>query len=297
MTKKKYLLMFCITLILVFPFKNIFALDEENIYDNMVDNILLIGRDGVGNKGASRSDAMIILTIDNLNKSLKLTSLSRDTLVKIPNKGYEKLNHAYAYGGADLLLKTINNNMKLNLKDYAVVDFRSFIEIIDILGGVDIEVDEKEINHLNKVIETCYGLRTQKAGNIEYITSVGNQKLNGYQALAYARIRKMDTIYKRDERQRKILTSLAESLSNTPITKYASIVKTLVKYVDINISFSKIMKLALISHELASYDIKQLQFPNEKYREEAKLKENKMFVVKWDKKENIKLLHEFIYGN
>lgn len=297
MTNKKNLLVLFISLIIFFSTQSIYALKQDDLHEKMVDNILLIGKDGVEGKGASRSDTMIILTIDNLNKSLKLTSLARDIIVKIPNRGYEKLNHAYAYGGVDLLIKTINENLNLNLKDYAIVDFRSFIEIIDALGGVTIDVNEKEINHLNKVINTCYGLSEQKEGNIEYITNIGNQQLNGYQALAYARIRKMDTIYNRDERQRKILANVAQNLSNTSVTNYASIVKSLIKYVDVNISFSKIMKMALISHELASYDIKQLQFPSEKYREETKLEDNGMFVVKWDKDKNIEMLHKFIYGN
>lgn len=273
------------------------TIDSDIKNENMVDNILLIGRDGVNNELPSRSDTMIILTIDKLNESLKLTSLARDTLVNIPGKGYEKLNHAYAYGQEELLVRTINENFDLDIKDYAVVNFKSFIEIIDILGGVDVNVRENELNHLNQIIETCYNLNEDKTQNIEYISSAGEHNLNGYQALAYARIRKMDTIYKRDERQRAILTNLAQKLSTTTISNYPQIVKSVLRHVKVNISFNKIMKLAFMAHELGSYEIKQLEFPLEKYREDGRIGENGVYVVKWDKEINIQALHKFIYGH
>ncbi|MGL6107404.1 LCP family protein [Romboutsia sp.] len=292
------IILFLLVIVSFLFIKNSYALEpkEEYTREDMVENILLIGRDGANNNFSSRSDTMIILTIDSLNESLKLTSLTRDTLVKIPNRGYEKLNHAYAYGKEDLLLKTINENFDLNIKDYAVVDFKSFIEIIDIIGGVDIEVSEREINHLNKIIEACYGLNSKK-GEIEYITTSGIQNLNGYQALAYARIRKIDTIYKRDERQRIILTNIADKLSNTPITKYPYIVKSLLRYVDVNIAFNKIIKLALASHEFGSYEIKQLEFPVEAYRYETRIGEKRTYVIKWYEDKNKEILHRFIYEN
>ena len=132
-------------------------------------NILLVGKDGISQKN-SRSDTMIILTVDNKNKNLKLTSLARDTLVYIPKRGYDKLNHAFFYGGCDLLLKTINHNFDLNIKDYAIVDFKSFVEVINALDGVEVNIEDREIEALNKVINACYGLEIENEGNnIEYI--------------------------------------------------------------------------------------------------------------------------------
>ncbi len=297
---KKLLKLFLSISIIILFVPSIYALQDEQTYEiskhNKVDNILLIGKDSFDSKGPARSDTMIILTLDNLNKSIKLTSLARDTLVNIPNKGNEKLNHAYAYGKEELLLQTINQNFKLDIKDYAVVDFMSFIEIIDTLGGVDVEVYEKEINHLNQIIKSSYCLNDENRGKIKYIDNCGFQNLNGYQALAYARIRKIDTIYKRDERQRKILTNIACKLSNTPITEYPAIIKNIAKNIDVNISLDKITKLAFLSHELGSYEIKQLQFPLEQYREEDRINGDGMYVVKWKEEENLKVLHEFIYG-
>lgn len=292
--KKKYTILFFLILcmFLIVSSKS-YAFENENTYENMIDNILLIGEDSSKRTGISRADTMIILTIDNMNKCLKLTSLARDTLVDIPNRGYDKLNHAYAYGGIDLLLDTINQNLNMNIKDYAIVDFNSFIEIVDIIGGVDIEVKENEISQLNLIIDACYRLSNNNKEEIKYITTSGNHHLNGYQALAYARIRKMDTIYKRDERQRQILINTAQTLSNTPISKYPSIIKSIVRYVDVNIAFEQLVKMAFVSHELATYEIKQMQFPKYEYREETKL--HGSFVVDWNKEKNLEYLHKFIY--
>ena len=296
--KKKGLILLLLLLISFVSTFNVYSFSERDIKEyKMIENILLIGLDGTNDKFPKRSDTMIILTIDKLNKSLKLTSLARDTLVKIPGRGEEKLTHAYAYGQEELLMQTINENFGLDIKDYAVVNFKSFIDIVDIIGGVDINVNEKEIHHLNEVIKECYGVNHEDTKNIEYITSSGNHNLNGYQALAYARIRKLDTIYKRDERQRLILTNIAHKLSDVSISKYLQIAKSILRHIKVNIAFNKIIDLAFIAHELASYDISQLEFPISEYREEGRIGEKGTYVVKWDKNKNIELLHQFIYGN
>ena len=296
--KKKGLILLLLLLISFVSTFNVYSFSERDIKEyKMIENILLIGLDGTNDKLPKRSDTMIILTIDKLNKSLKLTSLARDTLVKIPGRGEEKLTHAYAYGQEELLMQTINENFDLDIKDYAVGNFKSFIDIVDIIGGVDINVNEKEIHHLNEVIKECYGVNHEDTKNIEYITSSGNHNLNGYQALAYARIRKLDTIYKRDERQRLILTNIAHKLSDVSISKYLQIAKSILRHIKVNIAFNKIIDLAFIAHELASYDISQLEFPISEYREEGRIGEKGTYVVKWDKNKNIELLHQFIYGN
>ena len=296
--KKKGLILLLLLLISFVSTFNVYSFSERDIKEyKMIENILLIGLDGTNDKFPKRSDTMIILTIDKLNKSLKLTSLARDTLVKIPGRGEEKLTHAYAYGQEELLMQTINENFDLDIKDYAVVNYKSYIDIVDIIGGVDINVNEKEIHHLNEVIKECYGVNHEDTKNIEYITSSGNHNLNGYQALAYARIRKLDTIYKRDERQRLILTNIAHKLSDVSISKYLQIAKSILRHIKVNIAFNKIIDLAFIAHELASYDISQLEFPISEYREEGRIGEKGTYVVKWDKNKNIELLHQFIYGN
>lgn len=295
--KKKILI--TLILMIIFPIilnnsvlaKNIDSYTEKEIY-----NILLIGKDGIGEK-TSRADTMIILTVDNKHKSLKFTSIARDTLVYIPGKGYDKINHSFYYGGCELLLKTINDNFDLGIKDYAIVDFKSFVDVINALGGVNVNIEDREIDGLNKVIDACYGLEIENKGNnIEYITSSGNHLLNGYQALAYCRLRKIDNCFYRDARQRKVLESLAYKLSKVSVFKYPELIKILLKHVKVNISPDKILDLAIISRDLTNYKIKQLEFPINEYREDGRLKRNSQYVIKWRKEENLKLLHDFIYN-
>ena len=271
--------------------KLILKSNEEDI-----TNILLIGSDARKTNEVGRSDAMMILTIDDKNKAIKLTSLARDTLVKIPGYDYEKLTHAYAYGKEKLLLDTIEYNFKIKINDYVSINFNSFIELVDSLGGVEVDINDKDISHLNDVIANSFKVYNSKNNEEpKYIRNSGKQLLNGYQTLAYARIRKLDTIYNRDERQRDVLNSIANKLSNMPVSSYPSIVNSILPYVDINMSIPKIIELAIKSKELYNYDIKQLEFPLKDYRYEAKLAKNNSFVVKWDKVENINELQYFIY--
>lgn len=295
--KKKILI--TLILMIIFPMilnNSALAKDIDSYTEKEIYNILLIGKDGIGEK-TSRADTMIILTVDNKHKGLKLTSIARDTLVYIPGKGYDKINHSFYYGGCELLLKTIKNNFDLDVKDYAIVDFKSFVDVINVLGGVDVNIEDREIDGLNKVIDACYGLEIENKGNnIEYITSSGNHLLNGYQALAYCRLRKIDNCFYRDARQRKVLESLASKLSKVSVFKYPELIKILLKHVKVNISPDKILDLAIISRDLTNYKIKQLEFPINEYREDGKLKHNSQYVIKWRKEENLKLLHDFIYN-
>ena len=271
--------------------KLILKSNEEDI-----TNILLIGSDARKTNEVGRSDAMMILTIDDKNKAIKLTSLARDTLVKIPGYDYEKLTHAYAYGKEKLLLDTIEYNFKIKINDYVSINFNSFIELVDSLGGVEVDINDKDISHLNDVIANSFKVYNSKNNQKpKYIRNSGKQLLNGYQTLAYARIRKLDTIYNRDERQRDVLNSIANKLSNMPVSSYPSIINSILPYVDINMSIPKMIELAIKSKELYNYDIKQLEFPLKDYRYEAKLARNNSFVIKWDKVENIKELQNFIY--
>ena len=128
--------------------------------ENGITNILLIGTDGRPGEKNSRSDSMMILTIDGKNKSLKLTSLARDTYVDIPGHGKQKLTHAYVYGQESLLIDTIEKNFELDIQDYATVNFYSFMDIVDTLGGVQVDVQDGEIKEMNKFIPETYNWST-----------------------------------------------------------------------------------------------------------------------------------------
>ena len=295
--KKKGLILLLLLLISFVSTFNVYSFSERDIKEyKMIENILLIGLDGTNDKFPKRSDTMIILTIDKLNKSLKLTSLARDTLVKIPGRGEEKLTHAYAYGQEELLMQTINENFDLDIKDYAVVNFKSFIDIVDIIGGVDINVNEKEIHHLNEVIKECYGVNHEDTKNIEYITSSGNHNLNGYQALAFSRIRYTDSAFARDNRHREVAESVYKEFAQKGVETYKKCAEIILNNTKTNISPMEMMNLAYTVLKINDKDIDQFQFPLEEYRNGHIINKQKGWVLEWDKEPNLEAWHKFIFG-
>ena len=295
--KKKGLILLLLLLISFVSTFNVYSFSERDIKEyKMIENILLIGLDGTNDKFPKRSDTMIILTIDKLNKSLKLTSLARDTLVKIPGRGEEKLTHAYAYGQEELLMQTINENFDLDIKDYAVVNFKSFIDIVDIIGGVDINVNEKEIHHLNEVIKECYGVNHEDTKHIEYITSSGNHNLNGYQALAFSRIRYTDSAFARDNRHREVAESVYKEFAQKGVETYKKCAEIILNNTKTNISPIEMMNLAYTVLKINDKDIDQFQFPLEEYRNGHIINKQKGWVLEWDKEPNLEAWHKFIFG-
>ncbi len=227
-----------------------------------IKNILIMGSDARPGEKTSRTDSMMILTVDNIHKDLKITSLARDTFVDIPGYGYSKLTHAYAFGKEDLLVKTIEKNFGIDINDLVLINFESFIAIIDSLGGVTVDVTQNEINELNKFIPETYKWSTNKdKGPIQFIKAPGQQKLNGYQALSFARIRHNDSAFNRDNRQRMIVANLMKEIKNTSKFKYPSLLKAASPYIKTSMSTSDIIKYALNVLFIGTDNIKQMEFP------------------------------------
>ncbi|HHD2754161.1 TPA: LCP family protein [Clostridium perfringens] len=226
-------------------------LDEKNLGANedvnkKIINIALFGIDDEGGQG--RSDSIMILTIDELHKKLKLTSIMRDSYVEIPGReGKDKINHAYAFGGAELAIKTLNQNFGLNIKDFMAVKMESLPVIIDKLGGVDINIQEDEVDFINGV------------------DSPGVYNLNGEQALAYARIRYTDGgDARRTERQRNILNSIFEKLKLTPIEEYPSIISDFLPYIQTSLDTGGVISTAATFATLIPNGLDQARFPRDK---------------------------------
>lgn len=269
------------------------SLSHKN--DSNITNILLLGTDGRPGENAQRSDAMMILTVDNKNKSLKLTSLGRDTYVDIPGHGKQKLTHAYFYGKADLLIETIEENFKLDIHDYAQVDFYSFMDIVNVLGGVTVDVQESELKELNKFInETYKWYDHDDKGSIKYITKAGKQNLNAYQALSFARIRKNDGTMERDNRQRMVIEAMVKKLKGLPISKYNDLMNSVLPYVKTNMSPATILGLAKDVLSIGNFDITSLQFP---LHPEYEVRLGKAgYVIPFEDYE-VDILHDFIFKN
>lgn len=227
-----------------------------------ITNILIMGSDARPGEKISRTDSMMILTIDKVHKDIKITSLARDTFVDIPGFGYSKLTHAYAYGKEDLLVKTIEKNFGLDINDFVLINFQSFMSIIDALGGIEANLNWAEIKEMNKFIYECYQWdQNPNKGEIRYVKWPGNQTLTGYQALSFARIRHNDSAFGRDGRQRFIVSSVLKKIKNAPIYKYPSIIKALSPYVKTDMSTGQMLKLGLDIVLIGPSNIKQMEFP------------------------------------
>ncbi|KKY02177.1 LytR family transcriptional regulator [Paraclostridium benzoelyticum] len=262
-----------------------------------ITNILLVGTDSrTENDKGSRSDAMMILTIDQNHKNIKLTSLARDLYVDIPGHGKQKLTHAYAYGGINLLIETIEKNLELDIQNYATVDFFSFMGIIDEIGGVSVNVKEGELSQLKKYTEQSYNLyKNPNKGDLEFITNAGTHKLNGYQALGYTRIRYNDTAAERDRRQREVMESIFNSISDLSISKYPSLIDTLLPYIKTNMKPTQIIALGTKVLSMGNFSMIQMEFPPKPG--EGGILGNAGWVLQFDPDINNTILHDFVFEN
>ena len=243
---------------------NMLMEDGKLLNDPMVLNVMLFGADK--NDGTSqRSDTMIMLSVDNRHKKLKLTSFMRDLWVYIPDYGYSKLNHSYAYGGPKLAIATIEQNFGVNIDRYAIVDFKSFRSIIDILGGIDLELTAEEIDYINW---QCWQNNQVETRN-EIQADPGIVHLNGRQALWYARDRGDEEMgfsgsdFDRTQRQRTLLKTLANDMKSASLTDIISIVDQIGPLITTNLKKNEITTLVANSMTYLSYDMIEYRLPSD----------------------------------
>ena len=271
--------------------------ESEKNKEKGITNILLVGVDGNNMEKGNRSDAMMIATIDEKNNDIRITSLARDTYVDIPGYSTEKLTHAYAYEGIDLLKEVFKVNFNLDIDKYIAVNFVSFMDIMDELGGVEVNVEEKDIKEINKYIDACYGYYKNKdEKDKEYITKSGVQRLNGYQALAFSRIRYTDSAFARDNRHREVAESVYKEFAQKGVETYKKCAEIILNNTKTNISPIEMMNLAYTVLKINDKDIDQFQFPLEEYRNGHIISKQKGWVLEWDKEPNLEAWHKFIFG-
>lgn len=217
------------------------GIDENNVKaDEDVKNILLYGIDSRKDNLVGRSDAIILVSIDKKNDKIKMTSIARDSYVTIAGHGKDKLTHAWAYGKADLAVKTVNENFGTDVTDFVAVNFFKFAEIIDYVGGVMIHVDESEKNFMNS---SCIPNINALGIKCDMITETGMQHLSGGQALAYVRNRTTGGDIERGNRQKEVLEALMEKMKSTSFTKYPEIISTITKSCTTSLTKNDILSL------------------------------------------------------
>ncbi len=216
--------------------------------DDEIVNIALFGIDSRNlNAFKGLSDSIMILSVDKVHNSIKITSVLRDSVVPIEGYGVNKINAAYSYGGPELAIKTLNENFGLNIRDYATVNFRGMAEIIDAVGGIEVDLTEAERNDANTHITW---LSITSGISKDLIQKSGPQTLNGNQAVAFARIRKVSTSsgvsndFGRTDRQRYVMEQLFNKALNMGVSKYPSLIRALLPHMETSLSYADIIGLA-----------------------------------------------------
>lgn len=273
--------------------------DGSGRHDEKVINVLLLGEEAIGSGSSrGRTDMIMIATMNVENKTLKLTSIMRDTLVQLPDyngKSYQdnKLNAAYEIGGIQYLYETIARNFDIALDGYALVGFEDFENIINAIGGVKVTLSEKEARYLN---------RTNYISNPAYRNVVpGTQMLNGNQALGFCRVRHVPTVddqhydYGRTSRQRVVLNAIFDQVKSKGMTQLILLMNELLEYVTTDITKEQFRNYLEIGLTLDISDIDNCRIPADHTFEEGY--ERGMSVLIPDLDANIKILHSFIFGD
>lgn len=260
------------------------------LFDEDIVNILLLGVDERPSEGdVGRSDTTMIATIDFKNNQLKLTSLMRDMYVNIPGYGYGKFNQAYANGGIELVIQTIASNFGIKLDGYATVNFYAFVDIIDILGGVEIDInqDEYEWIQANCKSKTLLAIKP------------GLQNLNGYQALLYSRLRFVgNNDFERTDRQRRVLSTLFDKLKTQSYGAMVRVMTSALNHVKTDLSMGEIQSLAYNVLQMNVDEIDQLRVPMDgTYTFDwATMNGVNVSVIKIDVEANREAINRFIYS-
>ncbi len=260
---------------------------QDKYGDSDIFNVALFGVDTRDEDSFSgRSDTIIIASVDKKNNVVKLTSILRDSYVAIEGHKNQKITHAYAFGGAELAIKTINQNFGMNITDYATINFYKLADAIDILGGIDIEVTEAERKHLNDIGD-------DENPDFNYLDEAGTVHLNGEQAVVYARLRKIDSDVARSNRQRKVIEALIVQAKKVSPAKYAEMVRTMMSLCETSLSFSEIMSFApMITKDIT---IQTLTIPGDEENAIGGMYDG-AWVWRYDLSEATQHIHEFIYG-
>ena len=292
---------------------------NENLPDHVV-NILLVGIDGrtadMDSKNSTQhGDVQIIVSINQKDGSIKLTSVLRDLYVTIPGyKSKNRINVAYSRGGGQLAMRTMNKLLELNIEHYVVINFYGLASIIDSLGGVDIELTKAEAGAINTYIKKNLkkgGYDNQEKGYVRQDLEKKNgvQHLDGIQAVMYARLRSIDNDFKRSERQRHLLEVLLGQVleGGLDLDKLLTLMETCLPYAETNLSAMDMVKLAMgvlqsgIMDKLSSGAplLEQNRVPmDETWKYDTTSGGASVVTFRTAKRhqENIEGIHKFIYG-
>ena len=257
-------------------------------------NIALFGVDST--TGAltknTRSDTIMIASINQDTGECKLVSVYRDTYLNLSNDSYNKCNAAYAKGGPEQAINMLNMNLDLNITDFVTVGFAGLADTIDALGGVEIEVDDSEISHLNNY-QLCIAEDLKRS--YEPVTQTGKQMLDGLQATGYCRIRyTAGDDFKRAERQREVLQAVADQAKKASLPQLTSTADAVFSEVYTSLDLSEIVDM--LGNVGTYYISDNAGFPQESNRTTATIGSKGSCVIPLSLEDNVKWLHQFLFN-
>lgn len=263
---------------------------SEDVY-----NILLVGTDNRAEGAVGRSDVMMLVSINQKTETIHLTSFLRDCYVAVPGYGKTRMNHSYAYGGPALLMETIETNFKVHVDRYVAVDFYSFMDVVDTLGGVWIYMNEDEIKTANKYIWSMNVNQLGLEWSDGYIWGdAGWRKLTGKQALGHARNRFDGNDYERTARQRNIINQIINGCKYATPSTLVDLAQVILPQITTDMTKSEILSYAANVGAYIGYDIEQHQIPAEGTYYGATI--SGMSVISLDLDDNIQYLQDTIYA-
>lgn len=251
----------------------------QTISDKNIINILLIGQDRRPGEIRARSDSMIIVSIDKKNNSLKMTSILRDMYVQIPGYSDNRINASYAWGGMNLLDETIKKNFGIIINKNIEVDFTAFTKIIDEIEGIDVAITSKEADYL------C---------NQGFYVREGTTHMDGELALAYSRIRYIDSDFGRANRQRIIISSIFNKVKDDKLTKWYSLSNKIFPLLTTDMTNSEIVNYVYDIYNLKISSLESYRIPDDNTYENKYIR--KMAVLVPDLAANRSYLYKKIYG-
>ena len=255
-------------------------------------NIVILGVDtrDMSNYSGSRTDSIIIVSINKTSGDIKLISVYRDSFLDIEGVGLDKVTHAFAYGGPERTINTLNRNLDLNITEFAALNFKTVAKVVDSVGGIDIDIKDDEISQMNTYLpETARYLKS----DFEYITEAGKQHLDGVQAVTYSRIRHTEGgDYRRTERMRTVLTAVFKEVKKMSFGELNKMLDDVLPEVSSNIDSMEIRPLMLKMYKMDIKDSIGWPYDKEGYISSLQV----WYAAPVTLESNVTKLHEDAFG-
>lgn len=269
---------------------------RETASDEDIYNVLLVGVDRRDKSWNGNSDAMMLVSVNKKEDKVSIVSLMRDTYVDIEGVGYAKLNAAYAYGAGPLLCQTVTDTYKVEVDRYAAVDFFDLIDIIDIIGGVSLEITPKEAEVANGYILDMCNLMNIDGYEHQIPAEGGFVRCDGVQAVAFARNRYVgNSDFERTERQRYVIQQLMAEVKQMSVAQMTEKMQAILSHVTMNIPETEIWSMLGEVPDILEYEFEMSRVPYDDMYSVIYVKGQDMLVPDWDP--TLEKLHDTIYGN